>query len=91
MNKKNKSVRFATEFLGFRIDIEIKSHSIRLLFLKVKFTKIAYGMADQSNTGGELCLKSRRGIPGWRSGLAPTFGPGCDPGDPGSNPTSASR
>ena len=27
------------------------------------------------------------GIPGWRSGLAPAFGPGHDPGDPGSSPT----
>ena len=32
----------------------------------------------------------RWGIPGWRSGLAPAFGPGRDPGDPGSNPTSGS-
>ena len=32
-----------------------------------------------------------RGIPGWRSGLAPAFGPGRDPGDPRSNPTSGSR
>ena len=31
------------------------------------------------------------GIPGWRSGLAPAFGPGCDPGDPGSNPTLGSQ
>ena len=31
------------------------------------------------------------GIPGWRSGLAPAFGPGRDPGDEGSNPTSGSR
>ena len=31
------------------------------------------------------------GIPGWRSGLAPSFGPGRDPGDLGSNPTSGSR
>ena len=31
------------------------------------------------------------GIPGWRNGLAPAFGPGHDPGDPGSNPTSGSR
>ena len=31
------------------------------------------------------------GIPGWRSGLAPAFGPGRDPGDPGSNPTSGSQ
>ena len=31
------------------------------------------------------------GIPGWRSGLAPAFGPGRDPGDTGSNPTSGSR
>ena len=30
------------------------------------------------------------GIPGWRSGLAPAFGPGRDPEDPGSNPTSGS-
>ena len=30
------------------------------------------------------------GIPGWRSGLVPAFGPGRDPGDPGSNPTSGS-
>ena len=32
-----------------------------------------------------------RGIPGWRSGLALAFGPGHDPGDPGSNPKSGSR
>ena len=31
------------------------------------------------------------GIPGWRSGLAPAFGPGRDPGDLGSNPTLGSR
>ena len=31
------------------------------------------------------------GIPGWRSGFAPAFGPGRDPGDPGSSPTSGSR
>ena len=31
------------------------------------------------------------GIPGWRSGSVPAFGPGRDPGDPGSNPTSGSR
>ena len=31
------------------------------------------------------------GIPGWRSSLVPAFGPGRDPGDPGSNPTSGSR
>ena len=36
-------------------------------------------------------LKRQLGIPGWRSGLAPDFGPGRDPGDPGSNPTSGSR
>ena len=31
------------------------------------------------------------GIPGWHSGLAPALGPGRDPGDLGSNPTSGSR
>ena len=30
------------------------------------------------------------GIPGWRSGLAPAFGPGRETGDPGSNPMSGS-
>ena len=41
----------------------------------------------------EYCatIKRMRGIPGWHSGLAPAFGPGRDPGDPGSNPTSGSR
>ena len=34
---------------------------------------------------------SNLGIPGWRSGLAPAFGPGRDPGDPGWNPMSGSR
>ena len=34
--------------------------------------------------------KNEKGIPGWRSGLAPAFGPGHDPGDPGSNPMSGS-
>ena len=31
------------------------------------------------------------GIPGWRSGLAPAFGPGRDPGDPGSSPKLGSQ
>ena len=31
------------------------------------------------------------GIPGWRSGLVPAFGPGREPGDPGSNPTAGSQ
>ena len=35
--------------------------------------------------------KGKPGIPGWCSGLAPAFGPGRDPGDPGPNPTSGSR
>ncbi|KAM8949339.1 ephrin-A4 isoform 2-T2 [Lycaon pictus] len=35
--------------------------------------------------------EAERGIPGWRRGLAPAFGPGRDSGDPGSNPTSGSR
>ncbi|CAD7669432.1 unnamed protein product [Nyctereutes procyonoides] len=40
---------------------------------------------------GMVFKVSRKGIPGWRSGLAPDFSPGRDPGDPGSNPTSRSR
>ena len=34
-----------------------------------------------------IVLRKSRGIPGWRSGLAPAFGPGRDPGDPGLSPT----
>ena len=33
------------------------------------------------------CKKKYVGIPGWLSGLAPAFGPGRDPGDPGSSST----
>ena len=45
-------------------------------------------------SGEEWTVKEERfkgGIPGWHRGLVPAFGPGCDPGDPGSNPTSGSR
>ena len=38
-----------------------------------------------------LYLKLECGIPGWCRGLAPAFGPGRDPGDPGSSPKSGSR
>ena len=38
-----------------------------------------------------LVRKESAGIPGWRSGLAPAFGPGRDLEDPGSNSTSGSR
>ena len=30
-------------------------------------------------------------MPGWLSSLAPAVGPGCDPGVPGSSPTSGSK
>ena len=40
--------------------------------------------------GADLERKAS-GFPGWRSGLVPAFGPGRDPGDSGSNPTSGSR
>ena len=36
------------------------------------------------------CFENITGIPGWLSGLAPAFSSGCDPGDPGSSPTSGS-
>ena len=35
--------------------------------------------------------RKKKGISGWRSGLALAFGPGHDPGDLGSNPTSGSQ
>ena len=36
-------------------------------------------------------MENSHGIPGWCGGLAPAFGPGRDPGDPGLSPTSGSR
>ena len=51
------------------------------------------GITGQGMDSREI-LKRRKilgGIPGWRSGLVPAFGPGCDPGDPGLNPTSGSQ
>ena len=44
-----------------------------------------------STLGEEVPWKCALGIPGWRSSLAPAFGPGRNPGDPGSNPTSGPR
>ena len=47
---------------------------------------------DSYSVWADFMLKFKKtGIPGWRSGLAPAFGPGRDPGDPGSNPMSGSR
>ncbi|XP_077762243.1 jupiter microtubule associated homolog 2 isoform X1 [Canis aureus] len=48
-------------------------------------------IAPRSQAQVELLKPVFSGIPGWRSGLAPAFGSGRDPGDPGSNPTSGSR
>ena len=44
-----------------------------------------------SSPGGATEENEHNGIPGWHTGLAPAFGPGHDPGDPGWNPTSGSR
>ena len=38
-----------------------------------------------------LTIETVMGIPGWHSGLAPAFGPGRNPGDLGSSPTSGSQ
>ena len=67
-------------FEGSKITLKILFfYSLRLLFSPL----IRYVKCGKKYT--------KIGIPGWRSGLAPAFGPGRDPGDPGSNPTSGSR
>ena len=53
-----------------------------------RWSPVGYGIGEP---GQPETVKRRRGIPGWRSGLAPAFGPGRDPGDPGSSPASGSR
>ena len=45
-----------------------------------------WGMQGMS----EPIQKIPLGQPGWLSGLAPDFSPGCDHGDPGSSPMSGS-
>ena len=47
-------------------------------------------LTDLRHTEHSKKVRNRMGIPGWCSGLAPAFGPGRDPGDPGSNPMSGS-
>ena len=48
-------------------------------------------VAGNINACSELEFKNLiSGIPGWLSGLVPDIGSGCDPGVPGSSPTSGS-
>ena len=72
----------------------LKIYSINLFSLskffdekmfKNRFKSVDLSLIDLINE------KYKAGIPGWRSGLAPAFGPGRDPGDPGLNPMSGSR
>ena len=64
--------------------------SLAVYSIKLFKKKVYEGIyEDRSIYTQDINLKI--GIPGWRSGLAPAFGPGRDPGDPGSNPTSGSR
>ena len=53
--------------------------------------KVKLTMDERPKCETRFHQNPRGGIPGWRSGLAPAFGPGRDPGDQGSNPTSGSR
>ena len=71
----------------------LKIYSINLFSLskffdekmfKNRFKSVDLSLIDLINE------KYKAGIPGWRSGLAPAFGPGCNPGDLGLNPTSGS-
>ena len=57
----------------------------------IKIMKFFKFVKDSFYPGKQGFKFYKRGIPGWRSGLAPAFGPGLDPGDLGSNPTSGSR
>ena len=67
---------------------------VEALWLAQSVEHVTLDLVSSSPTlGAEITykLKEKIEIPGWRSSLAPAFGPGRDPGDPGSSPTSGSR
>ena len=51
----------------------------------------SHSLTERKNIQYFPMIKNISRIPGWHSGLAPAFGPGRDPGDPGSNPMSGSQ
>ena len=66
-------------FLSSQRETEAIAAALILLLAK---TSLEFHIAGQQTFKNQMW-----GIPGWRSGLVPVFGPGRDPGDPGSNPT----
>ena len=72
------------------MDIHSQKNETRPLSFTIHKDKLK--MDERSNCETRVHQNPRGdGIPGWRSGLAPAFGPGRDPGDPGLNPMSGSR
>ena len=71
---------------GYRLEVRVrdkdKGHSLGV--------RMGVWVPDRISVKVMVKILGIRGIPGWHSGLMPAFGPGRDPGDPGSNPTSGS-
>ena len=88
---KSSKLSNAGKSMGFRIChvyveillllVTITPHLCKLLFNKGKRGKYLFNIKNPESLG----------IPGWLSGLAPAFGPGRDPGVPGSSPGIESR
>ena len=72
-----------------KLDSHVQKNETRPLSCTTRKDKLKMEERSKRETG--IHQNPRGGIPGWHSGLAPAFGPGHDPGDPGSNPTSGSR
>ena len=61
-------------------------------FISSAFKVLCSYMFEVSTVNSTQLETQSVGIPGWRSSLAPAFGPGRDPGRPGIEPhTSGSR
>ena len=71
--------------------ISPKSVCFKILFIAYDGFREVNVKREERMRKGKSTYRNWRGIPGWRSGLAPAFGPGRDPGDLGWNPTSGSR
>ena len=62
----------------------ISNDQIHISFMYLVFFMVSGSQNSGKHIFTNLLQDMIKGIPGWLSGLAPAFGPGCDPEDLGS-------